>query len=99
MIHKQYSTSAKDENSPYAIKVRDLRKKYGELNAIDGISFDAYPHEIFGFLGSNGAGETTTIKCIMTLTKSTGQALPNDSILSDINLSPPATPFQHRQCL
>ena len=69
MIHKQYSTSAKDENSPYAIKVRDLRKKYGELNAIDGISFDAYPHEIFGFLGSNGAGKTTTIKCIMTLTK------------------------------
>jgi ABC-2 type transport system ATP-binding protein len=69
LIRKQYSTSVKDENSPYAIKVRDLRKKYGELNAIDGISFEAYPHEIFGFLGSNGAGKTTTIKCIMTLTK------------------------------
>ncbi|HYA81928.1 MAG TPA: ABC transporter ATP-binding protein [Candidatus Bathyarchaeia archaeon] len=33
------------------------------------MSFEVYPHEIFGFLGSNGAGKTTTIKCIMTLTK------------------------------
>jgi ABC-2 type transport system ATP-binding protein len=41
----------------------------GEFNAVDGISFEAYPHEIFGFLGSNSAGKTTTIKCIMTLTK------------------------------
>jgi ABC-2 type transport system ATP-binding protein len=69
LIDKQYSSSANEEYLPYAIKVRDLRKKYGQLNAIDGISFDAYPHEIFGFLGSNGAGKTTTIKCIMTLTK------------------------------
>jgi ABC-2 type transport system ATP-binding protein len=53
----------------YAIKIRDLRKRYGKLNAIDDLSFDVYPHEIFGFLGPNGAGKTTTIKCITTLTK------------------------------
>jgi ABC-type multidrug transport system ATPase subunit len=52
-----------NEYSPYAIKVRDLRKMYGQLNAIDGVSFDVYPHEIFGFLGPNAAGKTTTIKC------------------------------------
>ncbi len=55
--------------SPYAIKVRNLRKEYGRFTALNGISFDVYPHEIFGFLGPNGSGKTTTIKCITTLTK------------------------------
>lgn len=68
------STSVK-EYSSYAIKVRDLRKRYGQFNALDGVSFDVYPHEIFGFLGPNGSGKTTTIKCITTLAKPSGGSI------------------------
>jgi ABC-2 type transport system ATP-binding protein len=46
------------------IKVSDLIKQYGDVKAVDGISFEVQEGEIFGFLGPNGAGKTTTIECI-----------------------------------
>jgi ABC-2 type transport system ATP-binding protein len=49
------------------IEVRDLVKKYGELTAVDGVSFDVSAGEIFAFLGPNGAGKTTTIQMLTTL--------------------------------
>ena len=49
------------------IEVEQLRKAYGELAAVDGVSFTARPGEIFGLLGPNGAGKTTTIGCISGL--------------------------------
>jgi ABC-2 type transport system ATP-binding protein len=49
------------------IEVEQLRKSYGDLNAVDGVSFTALPGEIFGLLGPNGAGKTTTIGCISGL--------------------------------
>ena len=49
------------------IEVDQLRKSYGTLTAVDGISFTAHPGEIFGLLGPNGAGKTTTIGCISSL--------------------------------
>jgi len=47
-----------------AIRVRDLRKAYGETRAVDGISFEVEAGEVFGLLGPNGAGKTTTVEIL-----------------------------------
>jgi ABC-2 type transport system ATP-binding protein len=58
-----------------AIEVVDLRKTYGDVEAVRGVSFTVAPGEVFGFLGPNGAGKSTTINMLCTLTKpSTGSA-------------------------
>jgi len=49
------------------LEVEDLRKNFGDLVAVDGISFSVKEGEIFGFLGPNGAGKTTTISMICGL--------------------------------
>ena len=49
------------------IRVRNLTKKFGSFAANDGLSFDVYQGEIFGFLGANGAGKTTAIKILCGL--------------------------------
>jgi ABC-2 type transport system ATP-binding protein len=46
------------------ISVHDLRKRYGQLIAVDGVSFDVAEGEVFGILGPNGAGKTTTLEMI-----------------------------------
>jgi ABC-2 type transport system ATP-binding protein len=51
------------------IEVRDLRKSYGSLRAVDGVSFDLHPGETFGLLGPNGAGKTTTIHLMVGVLK------------------------------
>jgi ABC-2 type transport system ATP-binding protein len=55
----------------HAITSKALSKQYGDLLAVDGISFSVKVGEVFGFLGPNGAGKTTTIKIL------TGQLLPS----------------------
>jgi ABC-2 type transport system ATP-binding protein len=47
-----------------AISVRDLRKSYGSLEAVRGISFEVRRGEVFGLLGPNGAGKTTTVEIL-----------------------------------
>ena len=49
------------------IEVRDLRKQFGEIKAVDGVTFNANCGAITGLLGPNGAGKTTTIRMIGTL--------------------------------
>jgi ABC-2 type transport system ATP-binding protein len=49
------------------IEASDLRKRYGETEAVRGVSFAVGPGEIVGFLGPNGAGKTTTIKMLIGL--------------------------------
>jgi ABC-2 type transport system ATP-binding protein len=53
------------------VAVDDLVKKFGDLVAVDHVSFGVAPGEIFGFLGPNGAGKTTTINVLCTLAKPT----------------------------
>ncbi|MEM8673497.1 MAG: ABC transporter ATP-binding protein [Cyanobacteria bacterium P01_G01_bin.67] len=52
-----------------AVLIENLRKSYGEVQAVTDISFTVQPGEIFGLLGPNGAGKTTTIRCLCTLAK------------------------------
>jgi ABC-2 type transport system ATP-binding protein len=54
------------------IEVEQLRKSYGELIAVDSVTFTASAGEIFGLLGPNGAGKTTTIGCISGLLTPSG---------------------------
>jgi ABC-2 type transport system ATP-binding protein len=56
---------------PPAIEVKDLKKSFGDVEAVRGVSFTVEPGEVFGFLGPNGAGKTTTINMLCTLAKPT----------------------------
>jgi ABC-2 type transport system ATP-binding protein len=59
-----------------AVTVRDLTRRFGDFVAVDHVSFDVEQGEIFGFLGSNGAGKSTTIRMLCGLLKPTsGSAL------------------------
>ncbi|KPL02933.1 MAG: hypothetical protein AMJ90_04445 [candidate division Zixibacteria bacterium SM23_73_2] len=53
------------------IKVKNLTKKYGELKAVDNVSFEVKTGEVLGFLGPNGAGKTTTMRVITCYMPST----------------------------
>jgi len=58
-------------SSDLAISVENLTKRYGDLTAVNGISFNVKRGEIFGFLGPNGAGKTTTVEILVGLRKPT----------------------------
>ena len=55
-----------------AIEVTDLRKRYGPIEALAGLSMTVGRGEVFGFLGPNGAGKTTTVKLLLGLARPTG---------------------------
>ena len=58
-----------------AIEMQDLRKFYGAVRAVDGLSLDISEGEIFGLLGPNGSGKTTTIGCLCGLIEPTGGSI------------------------
>lgn len=51
----------------YAVEVNDLHCRYGKVEAVDGLSFRVEPGRCYGLLGRNGAGKSTTIKCLLNL--------------------------------
>jgi ABC-2 type transport system ATP-binding protein len=55
-----------------AIRVRDLRKSYGTIEAVRGVDFDVAEGEVFGFLGPNGAGKTTIVEILEGYRKRSG---------------------------
>jgi ABC-2 type transport system ATP-binding protein len=55
------------KEAAHVIEVEHLTKRYGELLAVDGISFTVRKGEVFAFLGPNGAGKTTTVEIIETI--------------------------------
>jgi ABC-2 type transport system ATP-binding protein len=54
-----------------AIHVDHLTRRFGSFTAVDDVSFDVKKGEVFGFLGSNGAGKSTTIRMLCGLLKPT----------------------------
>jgi ABC-2 type transport system ATP-binding protein len=64
------------------IHVASLRKTYGGIVAVDEVSFDVHPGEIFGLIGPNGAGKTTTMECVE------GLRVPDRGIISVLGLEP-----------
>jgi ABC-2 type transport system ATP-binding protein len=55
-----------------AVEVREVRKRFGEIQALDGISLSVQAGEIYGLLGPNGAGKTTLIRAIVGLVRADG---------------------------
>jgi ABC-2 type transport system ATP-binding protein len=66
------------------LEIRDLSKSFGALQAVDRVSFQVRPGEIYGLLGPNGAGKTTTLSCICGLLRpDAGRILLEEIALAD----------------
>ncbi len=63
------------QNNNYAIEVSHLKKVYGDLTAVNDISFSVKTGEIFAFLGPNGAGKTTTVEMIESIRQPTAGSI------------------------
>ena len=57
---------------PAIISVTNLTKKFKDITAVDGLSFTVNEGDVYGFLGQNGAGKSTTIRMLLSLIKPTG---------------------------
>src|SRR5436190_7222997 len=53
------------------IAISKLVRRYGRVDAVDGLSLEVQPGRCYGFFGRNGAGKTTTIKCLLNLLRPT----------------------------
>ena len=65
---------------PANVVVRDLWKRYGDVAAVQGVSFTVEAGEIFGLLGPNGAGKTSTIECLVGLRDPDGGEIEIDGL-------------------
>jgi ABC-2 type transport system ATP-binding protein len=70
------------ENQTPIIELKNLTRRYGRLEAVNGLSLTVQPGRCYGFFGRNGAGKTTTIKCLLNLLR------PNSGIVRVFGLDP-----------
>jgi ABC-2 type transport system ATP-binding protein len=82
MSSQQESVSVQESQRPLMVKVENLSKQFGQLKAVDGVSFEIREGEIFGFLGPNGAGKSTTINMLTTLLSPSG----GDAQIAEIDI-------------
>ena len=75
-----------------AISAADVTKRYGDLTAVNGVSLEVHPGEIFGIIGPNGAGKTTFMECLEGLRRPTSGTI---DVLGE-NPSRPATRWRER---
>ncbi len=66
------------------MEVEDLKKSYGDFEAVKGVSFKIEDGEIFSIVGPNGAGKTTTLKCVMGFLKCSGKVRFKERELDEI---------------
>src|SRR3954469_25593437 len=76
---------------PLAVSARGLSKSYGDVQALRGVDLDVRRGEIFGFLGPNGSGKTTTIRCLLDLIR------PGGGVVRVLGLDPQAEPVAVRR--
>jgi ABC-2 type transport system ATP-binding protein len=74
-----------------AIQTADLRKTYGDVAALDGLSVSVEEGELYGLLGPNGAGKTTTMEVL------TGQTVPDEGTASVLGVDPVEDPIGVRE--
>src|SRR5579863_3698180 len=55
------------ETNPPVIELKNLARRYGKVDAVNGLSLTVRAGRCYGFFGRNGAGKTTTIKCLLNL--------------------------------
>ena len=58
-------------SQPPVIEIKNLSRRYGKADAVNGLSLTVQPGRCYGFFGRNGAGKTTTIKCLLNLLRPT----------------------------
>jgi ABC-2 type transport system ATP-binding protein len=73
-----------------AIQTTNLIKSYGSIRALEGVDLEVWQGEIFGFLGPNGSGKTTTIRCLLDLIR------PDGGIIRVLGIDPQKDPVHVR---
>ena len=77
-------TSIPAEKNPVVLRIDNIRKSYGDLEVLKGISFDIHQHEVVALLGPSGSGKSTLMRCVNLLEQvNDGQIWLGDTDITD----------------